>query len=280
MTEAFEIPQLCTPEGHILVDRLLDAAMDAALLVDQNLNILYLTPGFQALTGQSLQERAGASVETLRIDDCTPIRGVLETGQRRMGISMQIGGQRLLTNIIPVVWEETVTGVEVLVLFRSMAILKRAIEEQERQYPTEVQTRQRRSGYHFSDFIGDSPQVLTMIEQCHRIAHSPHPVLLIGETGVGKEILAGGIYQEYCGGRNLPYIKINCSAIPKELLDEIGEMDLSLQSKLLRVLEEREFERIGGNRTIPLTAKIIASTNENLKEMAAKSSSAWISTIG
>ena len=128
-------------------------------------------------------------------------------------------------------------------------------------------------------------------------------MLLIGETGVGKEILAGGIYQEYCGGRNLPYIKINCSAIPKELLeselfghekgaftgantmqkgkfeqaaggvlllDEIGEMDLSLQSKLLRVLEEREFERIGGNRTIPLTAKIIASTNENLKEMAAK----------
>lgn len=53
------------------------------------------------------------------------------------------------------------------------------------------------------------------------------------------------------------------------LLDEIGEMDISLQSKLLRVLEEREFERIGGSRTIPLTAKIIASTNENLKQMAA-----------
>lgn len=303
MTEAFEIPQLRTPEGHILVDRLLEATVDAALLVDQDLHILYLTEGFQALTGQSFSECSGKPVETLRIDDCSPIRGVLESGQRRMGISMQIGGQRLLTNIIPVVWEGAVTGVVVLVLFRSMAILKRAIEEQERQYPTQAEARQRRSGYRFSDFIGDSPQVLTMIEQCHRIAHSPHPVLLIGETGVGKEILAGGIYQEYCGGRNLPYIKINCSAIPKELLeselfghekgaftgantmqkgkfeqaaggvlllDEIGEMDLSLQSKLLRVLEEREFERIGGNRTIPLTAKIIASTNENLKEMAAK----------
>ena len=219
MTEAFEIPQLRTPEGHILLDRLLEAAVDAALLVDQDLNILYLTQGFQALTGQSLQECSGRSVETLRIGDCTPIRSVLESGQRRMGISMQIGGQRLLTNIIPVVWDGTVTGVVVLVLFRSMAILKRAIEEQERQYPTQPEARQRRSGYRFSDFIGDSPQVLTMIEQCHRIAHSPYPVLLIGETGVGKEILAGGIYQEYCGGRNLPYIKINCSAIPKELLE-------------------------------------------------------------
>ena len=130
MTEAFEIPQLSTSEGHIVVDRLLEAAVDAALLVDQNLNILYLTQGFQALTGQSLSDCAGKPVETLRIGDCAPIRGVLESGQRRMGISMQIGGQRLLTNIIPVVWEGAVTGVVVLVLFRSTAILKRAIEEQ------------------------------------------------------------------------------------------------------------------------------------------------------
>ena len=65
------------------------------------------------------------------------------------------------------------------------------------------------------------------------------------------------------------------------LLDEIGEMDLSLQSKLLRVLEEREFERIGGTRTIPLTAKIIASTNENLKQMAAKKQfQQWTPIIG
>ena len=172
----------------------------------------------------------------------------------------------------------------------------------------------RQEGYSFGDFIGDSPMILTLIEQCHRIAHSPHPVLLIGETGVGKENLAGGIYRGYSGGKNIPFIKINCSAIPRDLLeselfghekgaftgaqptkrgkfelaaggvlllDEIGEMDLSLQSKLLRVLEEREFERIGGTRTIPLTAKIIASTNENLKQMAAKKQfQQWTPIIG
>lgn len=302
MAEAFMIPNLDTEEGHLLVDNLLEASVDAALLLDKDLRVLYLTKGFQALTGQSFQDYARAPVSELRIGDCTPLRQVLTSGQRQMGVSMQIGGQRLLTNLIPVVWNGRVTGVVLLVLFRSMAVLKRAIEEQESLYPSAPPEKGTKRGYGFSDYIGDSPEIITMIEQCHRIAHSPHSVLLIGETGVGKEILAGGIYQEYCGGKKLPFIKINCSAIPRELLeselfghekgaftganamqkgkfeqaaggvlllDEIGEMDISLQSKLLRVLEEREFERIGGSRTIPLTAKIIASTNENLKQMAA-----------
>lgn len=301
MTDAFEIPALDTEDGHILVDRLLEAAVDAALLVDKDMRILYLTEGFATLTGQHQDDYVGKSAGTLKIGDTSPIRAVLDSGVRRMGVTMKIGGQLLLTNIIPVKWEGKVTGAVMMVLFRSMAVLKRAISEQERMFPTAAPT-VRQEGYSFADYIGDSPAILTMIEQCHRIAHSPHPVLLMGETGVGKEILAGGIYQEYSGGKNLPFIKINCSAIPRDLLeselfghekgaftgaasmkkgkfelaaggvlllDEIGEMDLSLQSKLLRVLEEREFERIGGTRTIPLTAKIIASTNENLKQMAA-----------
>ena len=313
MTDAFEIPALDTQEGHLLVDRLLEAAVDAALLVDQEMRTLYFTSGFSALTGQSLSDYEGQPVTQLKIGDCSPIGAVLDSGVRRMGVTMQIGGQLLLTNIVPVKWNNRVTGAVVMILFRSMAVLKRAISEQERMYPEAVPAT-RQEGYSFGDFIGDSPMILTLIEQCHRIAHSPHPVLLIGETGVGKEILAGGIYQEYSGGKNIPFIKINCSAIPRDLLeselfghekgaftgaaamkrgkfelaaggvlllDEIGEMDLSLQSKLLRVLEEREFERIGGTRTIPLTAKIIASTNENLKQMAAKKQfRQWTSIIG
>lgn len=302
MMDAFHIPRLDTDEGRFLVENLLEATVDAALLLDRELRILYITEGFQSLTGQGQVHYAGKPATELRIGDLRPVRQVLASGERRMAVTMQIGGQQLLTNLVPVTWDGQVTGVVVLVLFRSMAILKRAIEEQERLYPTEQPARKPRT-YSFSDYIGDSPEILTLIEQCHRIAHSPYPVLLIGETGVGKEILAGGIYREYCGGEKLPFIKINCSAIPRELLeselfghekgaftganamqkgkfelaaggvlllDEIGEMDLSLQSKLLRVLEEREFERIGGTRTIPLTAKIIASTNEDLKQMAAE----------
>ena len=303
MTEAFHIPKLKTDEGSLLVDNLLEATVDAAALLDRDLNVTYLTRGFTELTGQSQKDYVGRPVTDLKVGDITHIRQVIKTGQRRMGATMQIGGQNLMVNLVPVEWEGEITGVVLLIPFRSMAVLKRAIEEQERLYPTAPPTPKRRGVYSFSDYIGDSPEILTLIEQCHRIAHSPHPVLLIGETGVGKEVLSGGIYREYCGGRNLPYIRINCSAIPRELLeselfghekgaftgansvqkgkfeqaaggvlllDEIGEMDLSLQSKLLRVLEEREFERIGGTKVIPLTAKIIASTNENIKQMAAE----------
>jgi len=304
MTEAFHIPKLKEDDGRLLVNNLLEATVDAAALLDQELRVVYLTQGFTALTGQSQAEYKGRPAEDLKVGDLSHVRQVLSTGQRRMGTTMQIGGQNLMVNLVPVIWEGEVTGVVLLIPFRSMAVLKRAIEEQERLYPTAPpKAGVRKEIYSFSDYIGDSPEILTLIEQCHRIAHSPHPVLLVGETGVGKEVLSGGIYREYCGGRNLPYIRINCSAIPRELLeselfghekgaftganamqkgkfelaaggvlllDEIGEMDLSLQSKLLRVLEEREFERIGGTRVIPLTAKIIASTNENLKQKAAE----------
>lgn len=303
MTEAFHIPKLKNDDGRFLVNNLLEATVDAAALFDKDLNVTYLTTGFTQLTGQSQKDYEGRPVSDLKIGNIEHLKQVLKTGQRRMGCTMPIGGQQLMVNLVPVIWEQEVTGVVLLIPFRSMAILKRAIEEQERLYPTKPLTPQARGVYSFSDFIGDSPEILTLIEQCHRIAHSPHPVLLIGETGVGKEVISGGIYREYCGGRNLPYIRINCSAIPRELLeselfghekgaftganavqkgkfeqaaggvlllDEIGEMDLSLQSKLLRVLEEREFERIGGTKVIPLTAKIIASTNENLKQMAAE----------
>lgn len=303
MAEAFQIPRLDTDDGRILVENLLEATVDAAVLVDKNMDILYLTQGFTELTGQSQKEYKGRPLSDLKVGDLTCIKQVLATGQRRMAVSVEIGGQSLLMNIVPVVWDGEVTGVVLLVPFRSMAILKRAIENQERLYPTKPPALTQRRIYKFSDYIGESPKILTLIEQCHRIAHSPHPVLLIGETGVGKEILAGGIYREYCNGKEKPYVRINCSAIPRELLeselfghekgaftganatqkgkfeqaaggvlllDEIGEMDLSLQSKLLRVLEEREFERIGGSKVIPLTAKIIASTNENLKQMAAE----------
>lgn len=307
MTEAFYIPTLRDDHGSLLVNNLLEATVDAAALLDKDMHVMYLTEGFTALTGQSQKDYEGKNVTELKVGDIEHIRSVLKTGQRRMGVTMQIGGQNLMVNLVPVIWDNQVTGVVLLIPFRSMAVLKRAIEEQERLYPSptagSAAGHKPRGVYSFSDYVGDSPEILTLIEQCHRIAHSSHPVLLIGETGVGKEVLSGGIYREYCGGRNLPYIRINCSAIPRELLeselfghekgaftgansvqkgkfeqaaggvlllDEIGEMDMSLQSKLLRVLEEREFERIGGTRVIPLTAKIIASTNENLKQMAAE----------
>ena len=157
------------------------------------------------------------------------------------------------------------------------------------------------SGYRLEDFVGESPRVADLLDKARKAAHSGESVLILGETGTGKEIIASGIHAERHGGRPLPYVTINCTAIPEQLLeselfghekgaftgatearmgkfqlagdgdillDEIGDMDLQMQSKLLRVLESREFERVGGRAIIPLRAGIIASTNQNLLAMS------------
>lgn len=292
-----------------ILDAVLDNTVDAAALINQHRQVIYLSAGFAELTGQTMDDCKDHPMDELKFDGQDHVDQVLMSGVRQTAVPMQVGSQKLLVNLVPIVSYdkdrvETIIGVMVLITFRSMAVLKRAIQILERSTdPVSVTTGAKTSGhYTFSDFIGEADNVVLTIEQCQRISHTDHPVLLIGETGVGKEIIADAIYSEYSQGQNIPFVKINCSAIPKDLLeselfghekgaftgatnlkkgkfelaaggilllDEIGEMDLSLQSKLLRVLEAKEFERIGGSRVIPMKARIIASTNQNLKQMVA-----------
>ncbi|MFC1843771.1 sigma-54-dependent transcriptional regulator [Thermodesulfobacteriota bacterium] len=144
--------------------------------------------------------------------------------------------------------------------------------------------------------IGSSNAIKSMLKMIDQVAAAETTVLITGESGTGKELVAAAIH---CNSQRSkgPYIRINCAAIPENLmeselfghekgsftgadirkigkfeaanggtvlLDEIGEMPLALQSKLLRVLQEREIERIGGNRTIKVDVRIICSTNKNL----------------
>jgi len=154
----------------------------------------------------------------------------------------------------------------------------------------------------FPEIIGNSSRLLQVLDQVSQVAPFETTVLILGETGVGKEGIAQAIH--YRSGRKLkPFIKINCAAIPASLveselfgheagsftgatdqrigkfeqaqggtvfLDEIGEIPLEIQSKLLRVLQEKELERIGGRTTIKIDVRIIAATNRNLyQEVAA-----------
>ncbi len=304
MEPVFELTQAQLEHGRDIIDRMLDGTVDAAALISNKRKIIYLSKGFTELTGQSIAEYDEKPMDVLKINGQARIEQVMTSGVRQMAVPMQIGAQTLLANLVPVVSQGEVIGVMLLVTSRSLAVLKRAIETLERAaqpVAAPEHTAQSRR-YTFSDYIGEAENVLLTIEQCQRISQTYHPVLLIGETGVGKEIIADAIYHEYSRGRPIPFVKINCSAIPKDLLeselfghekgaftganatkkgkfeqaaggilllDEIGEMDVGLQSKLLRVLEAKEFERIGGNRVLPMNARIIASTNQNLKQLVA-----------
>jgi len=158
--------------------------------------------------------------------------------------------------------------------------------------------KQLRSRYDFHRLIGNSPQMQKVCGLIEKIADTESTVLISGESGTGKEVVAKTIHFNSSRGQN-PFVPLNCGAIPKDLLeselfghekgaftgaintrvgrfeladggtiflDEIGELHPSLQVKLLRVLQEREFERVGGMKTVKVDVRILAATNRDLEQ--------------
>ncbi|MBW1820518.1 MAG: sigma-54-dependent Fis family transcriptional regulator [Deltaproteobacteria bacterium] len=158
--------------------------------------------------------------------------------------------------------------------------------------------------YYFPEIIGESLAMRSLLSLIMKVAPTDSTVLILGESGTGKELVATSIHEQSLR-KDKPFIKLNCAAIPEELLeselfghekgaftgattskrgkfdmanggtiflDEIGDMPFNLQAKILRVIQEREFYRVGGTRTIKVDVRFIASTNQNLEQMVKEGS--------
>jgi formate hydrogenlyase transcriptional activator len=181
--------------------------------------------------------------------------------------------------------------------FRNITELKERLAEEKRYFEEEL-----RADHNFEEIVGASTGLKAVLKQVETVAPTDATVLILGETGTGKELIARAIHN-ISARHEHTFVKLNCAAIPTGLLeselfghekgaftgaisqrvgrlelahrstlflDEVGDISLELQPKLLRVLQEKEFERLGSTRTISVDARLIAATNRDLGRMVAE----------
>ena len=230
---------------------------------------------------------------------------VAKTGKPEINQSHRIKGQNMVVQRIPIWKDGKVIAVFGQVMFKDIKDVSKLanklsmLESKVKLYEEELITL-RSTRYTFDSIIGTSQAITILKKEALTAATNQFPVLITGDSGTGKELFAQAIH--HASPRKLyPFVRINCSAIPKDLLeselfgyekgaftgaksegkpgkfeianhgtvflDEIGDLPLEMQPKLLRVVEEKEFERVGGTQVIRSDFRLIAATNQNLEDM-------------
>ena len=293
---------------------LFDSASDGMLLVDRQARVVWINDHYRrylpALGYEREEDFVGHAVSS--VVQNTQMHKVLETGQPiLMDLLTNRAGTFVVSRIPLRDAAGKVIGALGIVLFgqahanlqpliAKFSLLQRDLDEARRELAAQRSqpgAGQRQSKYTFASFVGSSPAAVEVKRHARRAAQSSSPVLLLGETGTGKELLAHAIHASSArsGG---PFVGINIAAVPETLLeaeffgvapgaftgadkrardgkfkladggtlflDEIGDMPVALQAKLLRALQEGEIEPLGSNRLVPFDARVIAATSRDL----------------
>lgn len=283
-------------EIRTLLRAIFEATQDAISVVDENGFGILINPAYTRLTGLSEGEVINKPA-TVDIAEGESVHlKVLRTGEPMRGVPMKVGPRRkeVLVFGSPIIVGGKLRGS--VGVIHDVSEIRRLSEELER---AKRWIRHLESKYTFSDILGESEVIRSCVEQARRAAQTPATVLLRGESGTGKELFAHAIHHA-SSRANRPFIRVNCAALADGILeselfgyvegaftgarrggklglfeeanagtlflDEIGDISSGLQTKLLRVLQEKEIVRVGENRSIPVDVRVIAATNANLEE--------------
>jgi formate hydrogenlyase transcriptional activator len=291
---------------------LFEYSPDAILVIDPDGIIVEVNAQVEKFFGYQRTELAGQPVEILvpeRFRNSHPGHRAdyaAEPRARPMGIGLELCGRRKDGSEFPVDIMlspvERPEGKNTISVIRDLSDRKRAAEELERRERENRYLEEELNTEHrFEDIIGESTALRKVLKLVETVAATDATVLILGETGTGKDLVARAIHR-LSPRRERTLVKLNCAAIPVGLLeselfghekgaftgaisqkigrlelahrgtlflDEIGDLPPELQPKLLRALQEKEFERLGGTRTIPVDIRLVAATNRNLEQMVA-----------
>ena len=290
--ESLEKSNVLLAQEKNKIASIINSLADGVFTVDRELRIISFNKGMEILTGLKESDVIGrACREILHADNCTgncPFLYTLKNGYGLANVMERIAGKD--GNVIPVListafLKDGAQDIGLIATVRDASEIEKLKKE--------INDR-----YNFSNIIGKSVSIQQIFELIETLGDTDCTVLIEGESGTGKELVARAIHHE-SARRNRPFVKVNCSAIVEGLfeselfghvkgaftgaikdkigkfeladggtifLDEIGEMPMALQSKLLRVIQDKEFEKVGDTKTVKVDVRVIAATNRNLKD--------------
>ncbi|MEE4239913.1 MAG: sigma 54-interacting transcriptional regulator [Desulfopila sp.] len=298
-----QLPDLSSKQQLEVLKLVFDHIDNGALVIDPDGYITHFNKPY----GEFLQVDPALQIgkHVTDVVENSRMHIVAKTGVAEINVSHSIRGQNMLVQRIPIKENGKVIAVLGHVLFKNIQDVGKLAHElselqsQVKRYQKELSSL-RATRYTFDDIIGASTQIKALLAEARKAAKTSLPILISGESGTGKELFAQSIHNSSTRSAEA-FIRLNCAAIPKDLLeselfgydrgaftgakstgkagkfeladkgtiflDEIGDLPLEMQPKLLRVLEEKEFERIGGNRVIKADFRLISASNQNLAAM-------------
>ncbi|AOY75258.1 sigma 54-interacting transcriptional regulator [Clostridium formicaceticum] len=273
------------------METILNMIDEAVLTIDKDEVVTVYNSKAEKIFGKAKDRVIGR-----KIKDCLPnstLTKVLRSSAGEANMIMEVNDKKVVSNRIPITIDQHLHGA--VAIFEEI----KSIQKLELNIRKKLNEKGFVAKHSFLDIIGSSNGLKGLIYQAQRYAKSEGTVLIYGETGTGKEIFAQSIHNDSKRVKG-PFVSINCAAINENLLeselfgyeagaftgalrggkeglfelahggtlflDEIGETSLSFQAKLLRVLQEKEIRKIGGDKVIPIDVRIICATNRNLKE--------------
>lgn len=273
----------------------LDFSYEGVITLDDQARISIINPVAEKILNVSAQEVSGK-----HINEIVPefnFKQTLENSEKRLGDIYEIKGSFVACNQVPITFNNRVEGM--VITFQDVTKIEK-IEEKARQ---KLFNKGNYARYTFDNVVAKSPAMQKVVSEAKQYGRVGSNVLITGETGVGKELIAQSIHNSSQRKKG-PFVAVNCAALPENLLeselfgyeegaftgavkggkkglfelahrgsiflDEIAEMPLKLQARLLRVIEEKEVRHIGGDKIIPVDVRILTASHKNLKDEVKK----------